>query len=49
MDNVFVFALIFAYFAVPPQEQYRVLVWGVIGALVLRGVFILIGAELLDT
>ena len=49
VDNVFVFALLFTYFAVPVQHQYRVLVWGVIGALVLRGIFILIGAELLET
>jgi tellurite resistance protein TerC len=49
VDNVFVFALIFAYFAVPVEYQYRVLFWGVVGALVLRVVFILIGAELLET
>ncbi len=49
VDNVFVFALIFGYFAVPVQYQYRILVWGVIGALVLRAIFILIGAELLET
>ncbi|MGI8648924.1 MAG: TerC family protein [Rubrobacter sp.] len=48
VDNVFVFALIFSYFAVPASYQYRVLLWGIIGALVLRGVFILIGAELLE-
>jgi tellurite resistance protein TerC len=48
VDNVFVFALIFAYFAVPPAYQYRVLFWGVVGALVMRGIFILIGAELLE-
>ena len=48
-DNVFVFAVIFAYFAVPPELQTRALMWGVIGALVLRGIFIVIGAELLDT
>ncbi len=48
VDNVFVFALIFAYFAVPVQYQYRVLFWGVVGALVLRVVFILLGAELLE-
>ena len=48
VDNVFVFALIFAYFAVPPQYQHRVLFWGVVGALVLRLVFILLGAELLE-
>jgi TerC family integral membrane protein len=49
VDNVFVFALIFSYFAVPAEYQYRVLFWGVVGALVLRVVFILVGAELLET
>ena len=49
VDNVFVFALIFGYFAVPVQYQYRVLFWGVLGALVLRVIFIVIGAELLET
>ncbi len=48
VDNVFVFALIFSYFAVPARYQYRVLFWGVVGALVLRAVFILIGAGLLE-
>jgi tellurite resistance protein TerC len=48
VDNVFVFALIFSYFAVPLRYQYRVLFWGVVGALVLRAIFILLGAELLD-
>jgi tellurite resistance protein TerC len=48
VDNVFVFALIFSYFAVPSRYQYRVLFWGVVGALVLRGVFVLVGAELLN-
>lgn len=48
VDNVFVFALIFSYFAVPVQYQYRVLFWGVVGALVLRAIFILVGAELLE-
>ncbi len=48
VDNVFVFALIFTYFAVPSRYQYRVLFWGIIGALVLRGLFIAVGAELLD-
>jgi tellurite resistance protein TerC len=48
VDNVFVFALIFSYFAVPVQYQYRVLFWGVVGALVLRAIFILLGAELLE-
>jgi tellurite resistance protein TerC len=44
VDNVFVFALIFSYFAVPARYQYRVLFWGVVGALMLRGVFVLVGA-----
>jgi tellurite resistance protein TerC len=48
VDNVFVFALIFSYFAVPACYQYRVLFWGVVGALALRGVFALVGAELLE-
>ena len=48
VDNVFVFALIFSYFAVPARYQYRVLLWGVVGALVLRGVFVLVGAGLLE-
>jgi tellurite resistance protein TerC len=49
IDNLFVFALIFAYFAVPPASQRRVLFWGIAGAIVLRGVFIAAGAVLLDT
>jgi tellurite resistance protein TerC len=48
IDNLFVFALIFAYFAVPPAFQRRALFWGIVGAIVLRGVFILAGAALLD-
>jgi len=48
VDNIFVFALIFTYFAVPAEYQHRVLVWGVIGALVMRGIFIFLGAELLE-
>ena len=49
IDNLFVFALIFAYFAVPPVSQRRVLFWGIAGAIVLRGIFIAAGAVLLDT
>ncbi|MET8310641.1 TerC family protein [Micromonospora sp. NPDC005173] len=48
VDNVFVFALIFGYFRVPPGYQHKVLFWGVVGALVFRLLFILAGAELLD-
>ncbi|MEV4492512.1 TerC family protein [Micromonospora coxensis] len=49
IDNVFVFALIFGYFGVPAAYQHKVLFWGVIGALVLRLVFIFVGAGLLET
>jgi tellurite resistance protein TerC len=48
IDNLFVFALIFAYFGVPPAFQRRALFWGIVGAILLRGVFILAGAALLD-
>lgn len=48
VDNIFVFVLVFTYFAVPAAYQHRVLFWGVLGALVMRGVLILAGAELLD-
>jgi tellurite resistance protein TerC len=47
VDNIFVFYAIFAYFAVPAAYQHRVLFWGVLGALVLRAVFIALGAALL--
>lgn len=47
VDNLFVFLLIFTYFKVPAEYQHRVLFWGVLGALVLRGLFILAGAALL--
>src|SRR5438105_15540486 len=43
VDNIFVFVLIFAYFRVPPRAQHRALVWGILGALVMRGVMILVG------
>jgi tellurite resistance protein TerC len=49
VDNLFVFALIFGYFAVPSTSQRRVLFWGIAGAIVLRGIFIAAGAVLLDT
>jgi tellurite resistance protein TerC len=48
VDNIFVFALIFGYFAVPAAYQHRVLFWGVFGALVFRAIFIAAGATLLD-
>lgn len=48
MDNVFVIALVFTYFRVPPQYQHRVLFWGILGALVMRGVMIAAGAALIS-
>ena len=48
VDNLFVFALIFSYFAVPVAYQRRVIFWGIVGAIVLRALFILAGAALLD-
>ncbi len=48
IDNLFVFALIFTYFAVPIAHQRRVIFWGIVGAIVLRGIFILVGAAMLD-
>jgi tellurite resistance protein TerC len=46
MDNIFVIALIFTYFRIPAKYQHRVLFWGIMGALILRGVMIGVGAEL---
>jgi tellurite resistance protein TerC len=47
IDNIFVIVLIFQYFAVPAQYQHRVLFWGILGALIMRGIFIGLGAALL--
>jgi len=47
VDNIFVIALIFAYFGVPPIYQHRVLFWGILGALLMRGAMIGIGATLI--
>jgi tellurite resistance protein TerC len=49
VDNIFVFALLFGYFRVPLSYQHRVLFWGVLGALVLRALFIVGGAALIET
>jgi len=49
VDNVFVWAVIFSYFGVPKMYQFRVLFWGIFGALVLRAVFIFAGVRLLET
>lgn len=48
VDNIFVFVLIFTYFQVRRKYQHRVLVWGIIGALVMRGLMIWIGVALVD-
>jgi tellurite resistance protein TerC len=47
VDNIFVFILIFTYFAVPAIYQHKVLFWGIIGALILRGIFIFAGVALI--
>ncbi len=47
VDNIFVIAMLFSFFAVPRIYQHRVLFWGIMGALVLRGVMILVGATLI--
>lgn len=48
IDNVFVWAVIFGYFAVPGRYQFRVLFWGIFGALVLRAIFIFTGVALIE-
>ncbi|MCU0802496.1 MAG: TerC family protein [Rhodobacteraceae bacterium] len=49
IDNVFVISLIFGFFAIPRKYQYRALLWGIIGVIVLRGIMIAVGAELIET
>jgi tellurite resistance protein TerC len=48
VDNIFVFLMLFTFFAVPPEFQRRVLIYGIIGAIVLRAIMILIGAWLIS-
>lgn len=48
VDNIFVFVLIFQYFRVPPMAQHRALTWGIVGALVMRGVMIWLGVALVE-
>ena len=48
VDNIFVMVVIFSYFGVPAAYQHRVLFWGIIGALVMRGTFIILGVWLLN-
>ena len=49
IDNVFVWSVIFTYFGVPAKYQFRVLFWGIFGALVLRAIFIFAGVRLIET
>jgi tellurite resistance protein TerC len=49
VDNIFVIAVIFSYMKIPPRFQYRVLFWGIVGAIVLRGLMIGMGAALIAT
>ena len=49
VDNIFVFVLVFSYFAVPAAYQHRVLFWGILSALILRGVMIGVGVALVET
>jgi tellurite resistance protein TerC len=48
VDNLFIFLVIFNYFLVPEEHQHRVLFWGVLGALIMRGIFILAGVGLIS-
>ena len=48
VDNLFVFIMIFSYFRVSRAQQPKILKWGIIGALVMRGIFILVGIELIE-
>src|SRR5690606_2819103 len=48
VDNIFVFVVIFKYFKVPPKYQHKTLYWGIIGAVVMRGIFIAAGIALMN-
>ena len=48
VDNIFIFILIFSYFAVKAQYQHKILFWGIIGALIMRGIFIFAGVALIN-
>ncbi len=48
VDNIFVIAMLFGFFAVPAMYQHRVLFWGIVGALLMRGVMIAVGAQLIQ-
>jgi tellurite resistance protein TerC len=48
VDNIFIFVVVFSYFAIPPKYQHRVLFFGILGALVFRAIFIALGAALMQ-
>ena len=48
MDNIFIIAMIFSYFAIPREFQHRVLLWGILGVIVLRGIMIAAGAAIVE-
>lgn len=48
VDNIFIFAVVFSYFAIPKVYQHRVLFWGILGALLFRGIFIALGSVLME-
>jgi tellurite resistance protein TerC len=48
VDNIFIFILIFTYFAVPRKYQHKILFWGILGALIMRGIFIFAGVALIN-
>ena len=48
VDNLFVFLMIFQYFATPAEYQHRILFWGILGALILRAIFIATGSALIS-
>ena len=48
VDNIFVFLVIFRFFAIPPEAQHRVLFWGIFGAAVMRGLFLFLGIEVIE-
>src|SRR4026209_264317 len=48
VDNIFVFVMVFSYFAIPPKYQHRVLFYGILGALIFRAIFVALGASLMQ-
>ncbi len=48
VDNLFVFTMVFAYFKVKPEHQPKILIWGIIGALIFRAIFIVVGVALIE-